>query len=65
MNAAFGRSFRLGDARRTIEWRLDANNWLNHVSYSGLGTVVNSLTYGLPTNALSMRTITSIVRFRF
>lgn len=65
LNAAFGRSFRLGEGRRTIEWRLDANNVLNHVSYSRLETVVNALTYGLPMNTLNMRSITSILRFRF
>ncbi len=64
-NASFGRSFRMADTRRTIELRLEANNWLNHASYGGLSTVVNALTYGLPTSVLPMRSMQAVMRVRF
>ncbi len=64
MNAGFGRSFSLGERRR-VEFRMDSTNVLNHVNITGIGTVVNSLTYGLPLNAGAMRTMQGTVRFRF
>jgi hypothetical protein len=65
LNANFGRSFRLGDGRRTVELRIDGNNLLNNVSYTGIGTVVNAINYGLPTAAMPMRSMTSTLRFKF
>ena len=65
MNTAFGRSFQFGDTRRRLEFRLEANNILNHVSYTNFGTVVNSVNYGLATNAAAMRTVSAVMRFRF
>ena len=65
VNAAFGRSFKLGDNKRSVDFRLESNNWMNHAAYSGLSTVVNSLTYGLPTNTLAMRTMSALLRVRF
>ncbi len=64
LNAGLGRSFSLSERRR-LEFRLDANNVLNHVNITGIGTVVNALTYGLPLSAGGMRTVTGTVRFRF
>jgi hypothetical protein len=65
LNVQFGRSFRVGDGRRWLDLRLDANNLTNSVSYTGLATVVNSLNYGLPTATAPMRTLNGTVRFRF
>lgn len=65
LNAAFGRSFQFGDTRRRLEFRVEANNILNHVSYTNFGTVVNSVNYGLPTAAAGMRTLDAVMRFRF
>jgi hypothetical protein len=64
LNASFGRSFSLGERRR-LEARLESTNVTNHVNISSFGTVVNSLTYGLPLTAGSMRTMQGVVRFRF
>jgi hypothetical protein len=64
MNLSLARSFRI-DERRRLEFRADSNNFLNHVSYTGLGTVVNALNYGLPTSAAVMRTVTMTMRLRF
>ncbi|HLY20258.1 MAG TPA: TonB-dependent receptor [Bryobacteraceae bacterium] len=65
LNTAFGRSFQFGDTRRRLEFRVEANNVLNQVNYTGFGTVVNSLNYGLPTAASGMRTLDAVMRFRF
>ena len=65
VNAAFGRSFQFGDTRRRLEFRAEANNVLNQVSYTNVGTVVNAVNYGLPTAASAMRTMDIVMRFRF
>ncbi len=64
LNSSFGRSFSLGDRRR-LEFRLDATNVTNHVNIGGIGTVVNSNTYGIALAAGAMRTLQGTVRFRF
>ena len=66
INLAFARSFTLSESsRRRIEFRVEANNVLNHVNYSNLYTVVNAVNYGLPSAAASMRSLDAVVRFRF
>ncbi len=65
VNAAFGRSFQFGDTRRRLEFRAEANNILNQVSYTNFATVVNATNYGLPTAASAMRTLDIVMRFRF
>ena len=64
LTASFFRSFRIDDKRR-IEFRLDTVNPINHVNVTGIGTTVNSMQYGLPTNAGAMRSMTATVRLRF
>src|SRR4030095_9273556 len=44
--------------RKSLEFRVDAANFLNHASITAFGTVVNSLTYGVPTAAGQMRSLT-------
>jgi Carboxypeptidase regulatory-like domain len=65
VNAGFGRSFHFGDTRRRLEFRLEARNILNQVSFTNVNTVVNAPNYGLPISAASMRTVDAVVRFRF
>ncbi len=65
MNLGISRSFRMGDDRRRLEFRIDSNNFLNTVNIVGIGTVVNSNNYGLATTAGSMRSISTTLRFRF
>ncbi len=65
INGSIGRGFRIGDNRRRLELRLEANNVTNRVSFTGLGTVVNASNYGLALGAAPMRTVQAIVRFRF
>jgi hypothetical protein len=64
LNSSAQRSFALSERRR-IEFIITANNVLNHVNYSNVGTVVNAANYGLVTAAGAMRTVTAQVRFRF
>jgi hypothetical protein len=64
MNLSLARSFTIAE-RRHIELRCDATNFLNHVSYTGLGTVVNASNYGLPTSTANMRAVTATLRVRF
>jgi hypothetical protein len=64
LTASFFRSFRIDDKRR-IEFRIDSTNPINHVSITGINTTVGSISYGLPTNAGAMRTVTATVRLRF
>jgi hypothetical protein len=64
LNASLGRVFRLGE-KRSADLRFDSTNVLNHVVVSGWSTVVNAYTYGLPTGAQAMRSMTANLRFRF
>ncbi len=64
LNLGVARSFTFSERRR-LEFRVEANNALNHVNYTGFYTIVNSVNYGLPSAASSMRTVSAIVRFRF
>ena len=64
LNASFGRGFGLGE-RRNLEFRFDATNVLNQVNIAGVGTTLNSATYGLPLSAGSMRSVALTLRFRF
>jgi hypothetical protein len=64
LNLAFARSFNLSERKR-IEFRVESNNVLNHVNYTSYYTVVNAVTYGLPSAAGSMRTLDTVVSFRF
>ena len=64
-NMTFGRSFNLDESRRRLEVRLEANNFLNHVNYTNINTVVNALNYGAPLATSPMRTVNLVVRFRF
>ncbi|HEY3738960.1 MAG TPA: TonB-dependent receptor [Bryobacteraceae bacterium] len=64
MNASAQRSFSLSERKR-IEFIVTANNVLNNVNFTNIGTVVNAANYGLVTAAGAMRTITAQVRFRF
>ncbi len=64
-NSAFGRSFRFGETRRSLEFRLEGTNILNHVNITSIGTVVNASNYGVPLAASQMRQLSAIIRFRF
>jgi hypothetical protein len=64
LNGSLSRAFLLGN-RLTLDWRLDALNFLNQVTYSSVNTIVGSPQFGLPNRANTMRKIQSSVRLRF
>ena len=64
LNLALGRQFRLKE-RKSVEFRMESNNFTNHVNFTNLGTVVNAINYGLPTSTSQMRTMQGTLRFRF
>jgi len=64
LNAAVGRTFRWGE-RFNLDWRIDATNVLNTVTYASVNTIVGSPQFGLPNVANQMRRIQSSLRVRF
>jgi hypothetical protein len=65
VNANMNRSFRFGESRRTLTFSMSANNVLNHVTITNIGTTVNSSNYGLPTAASATRSVSLNTRFSF
>jgi carboxypeptidase family protein len=63
-DAGVGRSFLWGE-RLTLDWRLNATNVLNRVTYAAVNTIVGSPQFGLPTVANPMRKVQSTLRVRF
>jgi hypothetical protein len=64
LSAGLARSFPWGD-RVTLDWRIDATNVLNIVTYAAINAVVGSPQFGLPTRANPMRKVQTTIRFRF
>ncbi len=50
---------------RQLQLRVNANNALNHVMITSIGTTVNAANYGLPTGASGTRTVSLLLRFNF
>ncbi len=65
-NATLNRAWRIpGEGRKQLQFRLTANNPLNHVYITGFGTSYGSKTYDLATAASGTRTVTAMFRFSF
>ena len=64
LNASFGRTFRLSN-RLNADWRMDATNLLNTVTYTAWNTTVTSPLFGLPSQANTMRKLQTTFRVRF
>jgi hypothetical protein len=64
LNAGVTRTFLWGD-RLNLDWRIDATNVLNRVTYSSVNTLVGSPQFGLPNRANTMRKIQMSLRLRF
>ena len=47
LNTGLARTFTWGD-RLNLDWRIDATNVLNRVTYAGVNTMVGSPQFGLP-----------------
>ena len=63
-NASLQRTFRVSE-RVNADFRVDSNNALNHVTYTGWNTTVGNPQFGLPTSANAMRTMQASMRVRF
>lgn len=63
-NASVGRTFTMR-GQTSLEWRLDATNALNRVTYVSVNTLVGSPQFGLPDRADTMRRIRMTLRWRF
>jgi len=64
LNASIGRTFRLGN-RLNADWRVDATNALNLVTFTAWNTTVTSPLFGLPNQANTMRKLQTTFRVRF
>jgi hypothetical protein len=64
LNAGIARTFPLGE-RLNLDWRVDATNVLNRVTYAGISTLVGSPLFGLPNQANAMRRLQTTMRLRF
>jgi hypothetical protein len=66
MNASVARTFRVGE-RVNMDFRIDATNVLNRVTYNGIYTQFsnNSDLFGFPSRTNDMRRLRTSVRFRF
>lgn len=65
VNGYISRLVSLGDNRRNLEFRLEGTNLTNSVNVTNMGTTINALDYGLPTEAAGMRTLQLSMRMRF
>jgi hypothetical protein len=63
LNGSLARTFRLKDPY-SIDVRVDANNYLNHITFTSYNTTINS-TFGAPTGPEGMRTLQLTGRLRF
>ena len=64
LNAGITRTFPWGN-RLNMDWRIDATNVLNRVTYSSVNTLVGSPQFGLPSEANQMRRVQTSLRMRF
>ena len=64
LNAGVSRTFPWGE-RLNLDWRIDATNVLNHVTYATVNALVGSPQFGLPTRANAMRKLQTSLRLRF
>jgi hypothetical protein len=64
LNASIGRTFRMS-SRLNADWRMDATNLLNLVTYTSYNTTVTSPLFGLPNQANTMRKLQMTLRVRF
>jgi hypothetical protein len=64
LNASLGRTFRLHD-KLSLDFRFDAANVLNHVTFTSWNSTINSTQFGLPVSANTMRSMQGTMRLRF
>jgi hypothetical protein len=64
MNAAFARTLRIR-GNDSLDLRVEADNVLNHATFTAWDTITNSSTFGLPASVNAMRNVQLSGRFRF
>src|SRR5262249_9523053 len=64
LNAGVQRTFRVGP-RLDLDWRIDATNVFNRVTFASVSTLFGGPEFGLPNRANPMRRIQSSLRLRF
>ena len=64
LNASLGRVFQMSD-RFSLDFRMDATNLLNHVTFPSWNTSITNAQFGLPTSANAMRAMQTTIRLRF
>jgi hypothetical protein len=64
LNASLGRVFQLTE-RFGLDFRVDATNAFNHVTFPSWNTTFNSSQFGLPNPANPMRSLQTTLRLRF
>jgi trimeric autotransporter adhesin len=64
LKSGLSRTFLLGE-RLNLDWRIDATNVLNRVTYASINTIVGSPQFGLPNRANQMRKLQTSLRLRF
>ncbi|HEY1302480.1 MAG TPA: carboxypeptidase regulatory-like domain-containing protein [Vicinamibacterales bacterium] len=64
VNASVARTFRPSN-RVNFDWRIEATNVLNRVTYASVNTLITSPQFGLATRANDMRKLRSSIRVRF
>jgi hypothetical protein len=64
LDASVARTFRVNN-RLNLDWRIDASNVLNRVTYAGVNALITSPQFGLPNRANEMRKVRTSVRLRF
>lgn len=63
LNTGLGRTLRWD--RLNLDFQIESNNVLNHVTYTRWDTTVNSTQFGLPVSANAMRSLQASLRVRF
>ncbi|HUJ49029.1 MAG TPA: carboxypeptidase regulatory-like domain-containing protein [Bryobacteraceae bacterium] len=64
LNASLGRVFQVSD-RFSLDFRVDATNALNHVTFPSWNTTITNAQFGLPATANAMRSLQTTLRLRF
>jgi hypothetical protein len=64
LNGGVARTFTLSN-RLSLDWRIDATNILNRVTYSSVNTIFDNPQFGLPNRANTMRKLQTTMRLRF
>jgi hypothetical protein len=64
LNTSIGRTFRM-NSRFNLDMRIDATNFLNHVTFTSWDATVNSTQFGVPLATNGMRSMQATLRLRF